>query len=527
MWSEGIYGCLLPTVSTMIIFVVTVNVVKFLIGEYNVHIRDRKKHNWQLIKRTSRAYFCSVCESLLLVVNGFYCDSCGVCADHECIKKADKDFKCKEISINSPNEPMKHHWVRGNLPLVAMCDVCDEECSVEAGLLDWWCCWCQKCAHETCKPLIKKECDFGDFKNVVIPPTSIILTNRRNSVRKRLQIQSIKSPNWTLWNPIIVVANQKSGNNEGTEILSSFRRILNPAQVIDLSEYDPIVALEWCRLLSGVQCKILVAGGDGTIAWILNAIDKLKLKPIPSVAILPLGTGNDLSRVMGWGKEYDVSRDVSSTLRMIQLAEEVYLDRWSVVINAKKAFCAQQKSMFMYNYLSVGVDAQVTLNFHLARQSRFYLFSHRIINKLLYLCFGTHQVVERDCKDLDQNIEVYLDEKKIDLPSIESIVVLNIPSWGAGVDLWNINSEDVQIEHQSINDKKLEVCALYSSLHCAQLQVGLSQPIRLGQANRVKIILKKPCAMQVDGEPWSQSPGTFNIEHVNQALMLKNRNYED
>jgi diacylglycerol kinase (ATP) len=49
--------------------------------------------------------------------------------------------------------------------------------------------------------------------------------------------------------------------------------------------------------------------------------------------------------------------------------------------------------------------------------------------------------VERDCKDLDQSIEVYLDGEKVELPSIESIVILNIPSWGAGVDLWNMNLE--------------------------------------------------------------------------------------
>ena len=56
--------------------------------------------------------------------------------------------------------------------------------------------------------------------------------------------------------------------------------------------------------------------------------------------------------------------------------------RWSISIHSKKAFRAQQKLMFMYNYLSLGVDAQVTLNFHLTRQSRFYIFSHRIFNKV-------------------------------------------------------------------------------------------------------------------------------------------------
>jgi len=49
--------------------------------------------------------------------------------------------------------------------------------------------------------------------------------------------------------------------------------------------------------------------------------------------------------------------------------------------------------------------------------------------------------VERECKDLDKSLEVYLDGKKAELPSIESVVILNIPSWAAGVDLWNMGME--------------------------------------------------------------------------------------
>lgn len=63
------------------------------------------------------------------------------------------------------------------------------------------------------------------------------------------------------------------------------------------------------------------------------------------------------------------------------------------------------------------------------------------ILQLLYLCFGTQQAVEREYKDLDKRIEVYMDGKRVELPSIESIVVLNIPSWGAGVDLWGMGLE--------------------------------------------------------------------------------------
>jgi len=49
-------------------------------------------------------------------------------------------------------------------------------------------------------------------------------------------------------------------------------------QVIDLSEIPPEGALEWCLFLPRVTWRILVAGGDGTVGWVLSAIDKLKLK---------------------------------------------------------------------------------------------------------------------------------------------------------------------------------------------------------------------------------------------------------
>lgn len=50
-------------------------------------------------------------------------------------------------------------------------------------------------------------------------------------------------------------------------------------------------------------------------------------------------------------------------------------------------------------------------------------------------------------------------------------------------------TDDESSEVQNINDGKLEVVALYSSFHMAQLQVGLSKPHRIGQANTVKVFI--------------------------------------
>ena len=41
--------------------------------------------------------------------------------------------------------------------------------------------------------------------------------------------------------------------------------------------------------------------------------------------------------------------------------------------------------------------------------------------------------------------------------------------------------------YNSHDDGLVEVMALYSSFHIAQLQVGLAEPLRLGQARQVKV----------------------------------------
>ncbi|KAJ4920519.1 hypothetical protein JOQ06_004187 [Pogonophryne albipinna] len=88
--------------------------------------------------------------------------------------------------------------------------------------------------------------------------------------------------------PLLVFVNSKSGHNQGVKFLRRFKQLLNPAQVFDLMNGGP-------------HLGILVCGGDGSVGWVLSDIDALTLHKQCQLGVLPLGTGNDLARVLGWG----------------------------------------------------------------------------------------------------------------------------------------------------------------------------------------------------------------------------------
>ncbi|XP_059656344.1 diacylglycerol kinase 2 [Cornus florida] len=327
--------------------------------------------------------------------------------------------------------------------------------------------------------------------------------------------------------PLVVFINAKSGAQNGLSLRRRLNMLLNPVQVFELSSSQgPEAGL---KMFCNVQYfRVLVCGGDGTVAWVLDAIEKHNFESPPPVAILPLGTGNDLSRVLRWGGGFSKIQGeggLSTLLHDINHAAVTMLDRWRVNITEEKPDSdpSKRRSKFMMNYLGIGCDAKVAYEFHMTREENPEKFYSQFVNKLRYAKEGARDMMDRTCADLPWQVWLEVDGRDVQIPKdAEGLIVLNIGSYMGGVDLWQNDSEhDDDFILQSMYDKNLEVVCVSGAWHLGKLQVGLSQARRLAQGKLIRIHSSSPFPVQIDGEPFIQQPGCLEITHHGQVFMLR------
>uniref|UniRef100_A0A8C4K3J3 Diacylglycerol kinase n=1 Tax=Dromaius novaehollandiae TaxID=8790 RepID=A0A8C4K3J3_DRONO len=398
---------------------------------------------------------------------------------------------------------------------------------------------------------IEEPCSLGAHAAVIVPPTWIIKVKKpqnslKTSTRRKKRtsfkrkaskrgnednkgrpfvIKPISSP---LMKPLLVFVNPKSGGNQGTKVLQMFMWYLNPRQVFDLSQEGPRDALELYRKVPNL--RILACGGDGTVGWILSVLDELQLNPQPPVAVLPLGTGNDLARTLNWGGGY-TDEPVSKILCHVEDGTIVQLDRWNLQVERNPDLPqdeledgARKLPLNVFNnYFSLGFDAHVTLEFHESREANPEKFNSRFRNKMFYAGAAFSDFLQRSSRDLSKHVKVVCDgtdlTPKIQELKFQCIVFLNIPRYCAGTMPWGNPGDHRDFEPQRHDDGYIEVIG-FTMASLAALQVG-GHGERLHQCREVTLLTYKSIPMQVDGEPCRLAPSLIRISLRNQANMVQ------
>lgn len=350
--------------------------------------------------------------------------------------------------------------------------------------------------------------------------------------------------------PVFVFINTKSGGQLGHDLILSYRKLLNHAQVFDLLEEAPDKVLH--RLYSNLErlkrdgdtfaaeihrrLRLIVAGGDGTAGWLLGVVSDLKLVHPPPVATVPLGTGNNLPYSFGWGKRNPGTdrESVISFLQLVKEAREMNIDSWHTVMRMKcpkrspcdpiapsdlphslHAFHRVPKTdpedmeySYTYrggfwNYFSMGMDAQVSYAFHSERKLHPEKFKNQLSNQKTYLklactqgwfCANLSHPMSRNIAHLAK-VKIMKKSGKwenLEIPqSIRSIVCLNLPSFSGGLNPWGTPSKRKQRKRDLVmpplvDDGLLEIVGFKDAWHGLVLLSPKGHGTRLGQAHGVR-----------------------------------------
>nr|BAS21453.1 diacetylglycerol kinase beta [Bombyx mori] len=511
----------------------------------DTNVKEDGEHAWRL-KHFSRPAYCNLCLNMLVGLGkkGLCCIFCKFTVHERCVQRAPASCIATYSKSKRASATLAHHWIEGE-------DVVEKI-------------WTLEPLHNRCVGAAGGACTLGRHAPHILPPTAIrpLVLDRQRSLPHRPQPDQqtlptsislpisiaavpeerkdqkkeprappisfqVTPPEGSC--PLLVFINPKSGGRQGSRVLRKLQYILNPRQVHDITKGGPTQGLQMFKDVKNY--RVICCGGDGTVGWVLETMDKVQMETQPAVGVIPLGTGNDLARCLRWGGGYE-GESIHKILDKIARASTVMMDRWQIMVENLAMECDQPQMPdsaphpttvpynIINNYFSIGVDAAICVKFHTERERNPDKFSSRMKNKLWYFEFATSEQFAASCKNLHENIDIVsvfqCDGSSLELkkgPSLQGVALLNIPYAHGGSNLWGTSAAQRRGRfpqaQQDIGDRMIEVIGLENCLHMGQVRTGLrASGRRLAQCSSITITTKRMFPMQIDGEPWMQPPCT-------------------
>lgn len=321
---------------------------------------------------------------------------------------------------------------------------------------------------------------------------------------------------------VIAFVNPKSGERSSADFLrQELCRILHSDRVIDLStcfkDQTPATA---CIQRFAMGGTVIVAGGDGTVSFAMDIVDQLDWSALgeanrPHITVIPMGTGNDLSRALLFGPGFSKDKcccacsqccrvaSLDDTVDFAVNAPKSTMDRWLLSVTAPSRGHAAVDARKMNNYFSIGFDAHIAKIFDSKRKAHPGCFNSRLMNKAWYGLFGCGALCGEPT--LETSVKLFVrktaaaSEEEIPLPpGIKSLIVSNVDSFAGGVKLWKDSTN--RFLPVAVNDGLLEVQGVFGSTHMGMMQIRLRNAEKIVQAADIRIETTQKHWMQWDGE---------------------------
>ena len=275
-----------------------------------------------------------------------------------------------------------------------------------------------------------------------------------------------------------IIANPKAGRltvDQKRLLLNKVSPILD-AEVQGL-DTTSAAELTRCAVELSTRCDVLVvAGGDGTLSNVINAIYPSRL----SLAYLPLGTGNAIRQTLGYrGGPVDIARRIHSGHR----------HAYDLIR------CDGKRLAFM---ASVGVDSTaVKLWTHYRQQGFSGLKAYFLASLKAYLS------VYRPGR-----VRLTIDETDITVEKMLSLLVVKQPYFGLGMKV---------VPQARWDDGYLHTLCIPSGWH--NMVVGVATSFTIGNrigiyqaGTKASVRSERPLTLQIDGElGWAHNAFSFEV----------------